>query len=93
MEHTAELSLVLETHLVGDHPDRLGCIQQQILGMKDTIPVEIIPGRDLQLLVKDAAEIILTDTNRFCDLPARDRSGIILVHMGDGLFHERAYHV
>lgn len=40
--------------------------------------------------MKDAAEIIFTDADRFGDFPSRNRTSVILVQVGNHLFGECA---
>jgi hypothetical protein len=70
VENAAEVGLIFETHLARDRADRFGGAQKQLLGLKHAITIEIIPWRDGQLTVKDAAEIILANADSFGDFPA-----------------------
>ena len=47
--------------------------------MKYTVAIEIIPRRDIQLAVEDAAEIIFADPNGISNFPAGDGTRVILV--------------
>src|SRR5262245_2558327 len=63
---------------------------QQLLSTQHTVADEILPGREPQLLLKDAPEVMPVYAESIGNLLQRDRIVIVLLDEADRVFHQRA---
>src|SRR5262249_51769374 len=90
VEDMAEVGGGVKAYPRGDLGNAVVGCSQQLLGAQHAVADEVLPGREPELLLKNAPEVGPVDADGIGNLLQGDRIAIVLLDEAYRLLHERA---
>lgn len=88
LEYPAEISLVLESRLLGNFVYRIIGIEQPLRGKKNAVPREVFPWGEPGFPVEYPGQVIFAEIYRLRQSPPGYRRGRVQIEIEDGFLDQ-----